>query len=688
MTAQLPPAAVFVGELVCDLVVRQTDLVPRAERIRRFSRVQLPAEEWLRQLRKRIGDGPAEVLPGGSIANVAAAFADSLPPGRPDVTFSCTGQPPRGRVTWPLWWPGHSSSAADLASRSIRVVGHDVADRAPETPGTIAVVDARGTVVELTVNAPLAATLEPVPAELLVLRSDHLALLDESYVRAFDRIAVVLSDFDIDPRPIGALADGARQVWIFGPVDAIYRLRDRVGNELELIGTDGSRACHILSADDDLILDVDPMDLVVSDLGAGDAYAGGYLGAASAGGSRLDAHAAGCHAARRALICLGARPSVDPDLNRLLPLDKGRQSQRADDGRLFQTVRRSPGVTILSGGQTGVDSLGAQAALGSGLPVHLIFPRGLRQEDGPLTIARRELLAGGRVHELGSASFRFRTWACVYLCDAVVLLDYACGEGSQEARVAARQLNRPVLECGDRDVSVDDVAAFLSTSYCRVLLIAGNRASLLSAHGQDEQARSQLQTVARAVELTNARRMSGGDLPGLPAHVRRIGVPPRLRETATVTRIIDAARRLTVVPLPPRDVARALERGALDAGFTWPGLIAPDLRNLLVTHPLGSFPVHYGFALSDSASRRLGRCVDQYPTAGPESWEDLGLTDHIDIEGMAEEWLRHGMADSAFDTYRTGRTLADYDLHAFFPIHWETLSLVVVGPSLRQADRP
>jgi predicted Rossmann fold nucleotide-binding protein DprA/Smf involved in DNA uptake len=56
---------------------------------------------------------------------------------------------------------------------------------------------------------------------------------------------------------------------------------------------------------------------------------------------------------------------------------------------LRRDVRASAGLTIVTGGQTGVDTFAALAALRAGLPVHLIFPAGLRQEDGSLTPSRR-----------------------------------------------------------------------------------------------------------------------------------------------------------------------------------------------------------------------------------------------------------------------------------------------------------
>ncbi len=72
----------------------------------------------------------------------------------------------------------------------------------------------------------------------------------------------------------------------------------------------------------------------------------------------------------------------------------------AGDQALAALVRGSAGLTLLTGGQTGVDTLAARAALRLRLPVMLIFPRGYRQEDGNLTPSRRRALRGADLHEL------------------------------------------------------------------------------------------------------------------------------------------------------------------------------------------------------------------------------------------------------------------------------------------------
>jgi predicted Rossmann-fold nucleotide-binding protein len=153
----------------------------------------------------------------------------------------------------------------------------------------------------------------------------------------------------------------------------------------------------------------------------------------------------------------------------------------ADAAELRRLVRTAPGLTVLTGGQTGVDTIAAQAALRAGLAVHLVFPLGLRQEDGSLTPARRRRLAGASVHELSSASFRSRTWACVDLADAVLLLDPAGGAGCRETARAALAIGRPLLEPAAGETTAAHVARWLAETATRVLMVAGCRASVLAA---------------------------------------------------------------------------------------------------------------------------------------------------------------------------------------------------------------
>jgi hypothetical protein len=159
---------------------------------------------------------------------------------------------------------------------------------------------------------------------------------------------------------------------------------------------------------------------------------------------------------------------------------------------LHGLVRSAPGLTVLTGGQTGVDTYAAVAALQAGLIVHLVFPSGCRQEDGPLTPARRRRFAGAILHELPSDSFRYRTWTCAYLADAVLLLDPAGGSGCRETVRAVTRLGRPLLISRSGALTAEQTTDWLANAGARVLMVAGCRASVLASKGKGRGLRTEL----------------------------------------------------------------------------------------------------------------------------------------------------------------------------------------------------
>jgi hypothetical protein len=177
---------------------------------------------------------------------------------------------------------------------------------------------------------------------------------------------------------------------------------------------------------------------------------------------------------------------------------------------LRRELHAAAGLTVITGGQTGVDTLAAEAALAAGLPVRLIFPAGLLQEDGPLTPPRRARLSGAVLHELDFPDFRYRTWTCAYLADAVILLDPAGGEGCQETARAARGLGRPLLEFTGGPVSAAAVAAFAARADARVLDIAGCRGSVLDRWDSGADLRAEIDAVIGGALLHRDRLRSAG----------------------------------------------------------------------------------------------------------------------------------------------------------------------------------
>jgi uncharacterized iron-regulated membrane protein len=169
----------------------------------------------------------------------------------------------------------------------------------------------------------------------------------------------------------------------------------------------------------------------------------------------------------------------------------------AGDRELRQVMRPAAGLAVLTGGQTGVDTEAALAALSAGLVTHLVFPRGYRQEDGPLSQARRQALRGAASYELSLPEFRYRTWTCVYLADAVILLDPAGGEGCQQTRLAARSIGRPLLE-SPASLDTGRLLGWLRRTRARTLMVAGCRGSQLATVGLAAQVRLDVTVIATA----------------------------------------------------------------------------------------------------------------------------------------------------------------------------------------------
>jgi Circularly permutated YpsA SLOG family len=180
----------------------------------------------------------------------------------------------------------------------------------------------------------------------------------------------------------------------------------------------------------------------------------------------------------------------------------GAESGGGEETALRSRLSATSGLTVLTGGQTGVDTFAAQAALRAGLAVNLVFPLGLRQEDGGLTAARQRRLSGAAIHELGSASFRRRTWTCVGVADAVLLLDPAGGAGCRETVRAARAIGRPLLRPASGEASATQITRWLAEEAVRVLMVAGCRASVLARQaGANRAVRADLtEVIAGAVD--------------------------------------------------------------------------------------------------------------------------------------------------------------------------------------------
>ena len=130
---------------------------------------------------------------------------------------------------------------------------------------------------------------------------------------------------------------------------------------------------------------------------------------------------------------------------------------------------------IISGGQTGADIAGLDAAIKLGIPYGGWIPKGRLTEDGPLS--EKYLL-----QEMTTASYPKRTAQNVIDSDGTVIFTYgALTGGSLLTRKKALQHGKPVLHFDLSKTTAADVVqelvGFIEQNDIEVLNVAGSRGS-------------------------------------------------------------------------------------------------------------------------------------------------------------------------------------------------------------------
>lgn len=132
-------------------------------------------------------------------------------------------------------------------------------------------------------------------------------------------------------------------------------------------------------------------------------------------------------------------------------------------------------LTIVSGGQTGVDRAALDAALAAGIPCGGWCPGGRMAEDGPID-ARYPLT------EIPGSGYIERTRANVAGSDGTLILHEGVLEGGTlQTRRFCAELGKPCLviarESTDEAGAAAEIAGFVARHGIRRLNIAGPRAS-------------------------------------------------------------------------------------------------------------------------------------------------------------------------------------------------------------------
>ncbi len=686
---------VFIGESTSDFIVQVDPGHEHSGRVVQL--VDDSAASWGQRCGGLSKLSKGTVLPGGSSANTCASFADASPVPRIRTTVLFNRKPMTSALRAPLHWPGYSVSRTDLTARGVMAPQPDPLPQRPELPGAIAYRNPRsGEVYQLTIASPSCSSPVPIAGDLrrifktscsvaVVLRSDHLSELLPVDQESLAVLAILVADVPQLRQDLMSRLSLQRRdtpLFLFGDVSLLPQMRALTHGRpySELVGMNGGRPCVVIDQHShEHMLEVTAIK-PVCDLGAGDAYTGGYLASRLQGGDIVAAHAMASQQACKALLSFGARVPRQWSLAGVLP-QIGRSSPDLLEGALYEGIRTSPGISILSGGQTGVDQLAAAAARRLELPVHMVLPKGWRTEDGTLNRACLAL-GGSRFWELESESYRYRTWATAYFADAIVLVDPVCSEGSAETRKAADYFGRPTIEL---DINAQTwrtcrkAMHLLSEHSPRVLLIAGNRRSHLSARST-EAVRQHLSALLACVATYLSHACRGATI----RRPRRIANPlpvpfallDRLREEL---RAGTAHGHIELIGLRARDIARGLASGRFEHGVTWPSLVSPDAHDRYDVSPLGMAPVFYGLGLRSPATSLTGmRVACQYELNHNDVETELieGSLETIAVSGKAESWVQHGLADCSYDTWVTGSTASQFGIRALYPSHWETLSFL------------
>jgi len=552
------------------------------------------------------------------------------------------------------------------------------------------------------------------------------------FVETNRAIAIVVGDYaEIDGQGLKYLADIAatgKLKWIAGRYEELLKLSiiDHDGKNcalqsVEIIGTKGLDPVRIWDPSIKNYIDLRVPSITLeegSSLGAGDAYFGGYLYGRLMGMPIEEAHEIALKMSKSVLQAINARCQLEEDLNALFGSNIQRSSEAFNEGVLFSRVRITPGITIISGGQTGVDQIALKVAAKLGLPAFGVLPKGRRTEVTEKIVVGPDEFGDSYLTEIGSTSYRYRTWVTAFLGDGTLIWDFYKSEGSVATKDACIALGRPYLDITEMnsELTIGIVNKWIDRHNIRIVNIAGNRGSLLTNTQKCNVEKEMLYVLQSAAfhkvqsrichqEEQKLYRLSGNNpLIVSPSHVLKIGFPNVSDQKDLFVRflhdtygvVIEKSRKLIlkfdianieVVFARPRDLTSMLKKGAVNLIFCGRDLLIEDGISTEIYMDTGlylTFIVLIAIVEQTDDNLHKLRICSQYPLLAPKILSTLGYKGFVtEIHGTSESWINSGIADAAIDSWRTGATVEENGL-----LLWKVFqeSSLVVASLASQVD--
>lgn len=541
------------------------------------------------------------------------------------------------------------------------------------------------------------------------------------YIRRSEALALIVGDsVNVDEssfKLLTELAAAGKLKWILGRFEELTRLSLLESSTVhpafqgvEVIGTQGSSPVIIWEPLQRQFVSLDvPGEVVVkgNELGAGDAYAGGYLYSRILSHPVDRSHLVAAACAKRVLEVNTARVEPENDLNVVFGHQIDRASRSHVEGHLYDRIRIAPGVTLVSCGQTGVDQIGIYAATQLGLPSFCLLPQGRRTEVSEGLFQGVDDFGDSYIKELESDSYRYRTWTTAFLADGTLIWDFYGGEGCAATRDACRALGRPFLDLASFDANyiLTTVGPWVDRHGIRVINIAGSSGSRLTS---EQRAHVESQTFhllkflayrrAQSRHLANESivgesRLGGtgtdegpGSVNTEPHNSLRIGVSNAASQRALFEKFLGEvfgllpfdSRQLVgrwenpaleVIFARPRDLPAMLQEGAIDLALCGSDLLHEAQFAAAVLLETGLSPCFVVLVGKDDkhevenngTALRVG---SQYPSLASRLLSSTKPEASVRaIHGTAEAWINAGLVDAAIDTWGTGATADANNLH-------------------------